>query len=46
MDKNDVIGTGQIAGGGYLAYKGVSHGLPRALGIRTTILQAKKMLNL
>lgn len=35
MDKSDVIGAGQVAGGGYLAYKGVSHGLPRALGIRT-----------
>lgn len=32
---NEAVGAGEIAGGGYLAYKGLSHGLPRALGIRT-----------
>ena len=34
MDRNDVIGAGQIAGGSYLGYQGVKRGLPRALGIR------------
>lgn len=34
MDRSDVIGAGEIAAGGYLGYKGIEHGLPRALGIR------------
>lgn len=35
MDRNDVLGTAQLAGGTYLGYQGVKHGLPRALGLRT-----------
>ena len=34
MDRNDLIGGTQVAGGVYLGYKGVEHGLPRATGIR------------
>ncbi len=34
MEKNDVIGAAQIAGGSYLGYQGLKHGLPRAAGIR------------
>lgn len=33
--KDNFVGTTYVAGGGYLAYKGLEHGLPRALGIRT-----------
>ncbi len=35
MDKHDLLGTAQIAGGTYLGYQGIKHGLPRSLGIRT-----------
>lgn len=35
MDRHDVLGTAQVAGGTYLGYQGVKHGLPRALGLRT-----------
>lgn len=35
MDRNDVLGTAQVAGGTYLGYQGIKHGLPRALGLRT-----------
>lgn len=34
MDRQDVVGTAQIAGGSYLGYQGLKHGLPRAAGIR------------
>lgn len=34
MDKNDIIGAGQLATGGYLVYQGIKHGLPRVAGIR------------
>lgn len=34
MDKARAVGTAQVAGGTLLAYEGVKHGLPRALGIR------------
>lgn len=34
MDRKDVVGTAQIAGGSYLGYQGLKHGLPRAAGIR------------
>ena len=34
MDRNDLIGGTQVAGGVYLGYKGIEHGLPRATGIR------------
>ena len=34
MDKQDILGTAQAAGGAYLGYQGIKHGLPRALGIR------------
>ena len=34
MDMFNIIGTGQILAGGYIGYKSLEHGLPRALGIR------------
>lgn len=34
MDGNNAIGTVQIAGGAYLGYQGIKHGLPRMFGIR------------
>ena len=34
MTKETVIGTAEAGVGGYLAYKGLEQGLPRALGIR------------
>lgn len=34
MEKSDVIGAAQITGGGYLAYQGLKHGVPRMYGIR------------
>ncbi len=34
MDRHDVVGTAQIAGGSYLGYQGLKHGLPRTAGIR------------
>ena len=34
MDRNDLIGGAQIAGGAYLGYKGIEHGLPRVAGMR------------
>lgn len=34
MDKNDSIALAQTAGGTYLGYQGIKHGLPRTLGIR------------
>lgn len=34
MDRHDVTGAAQIAGGSYLGYQGIKHGLPRAAGIR------------
>ncbi len=35
MDRNDVLGAAQLAGGTYVGYQGIKHGLPRALGLRT-----------
>ena len=35
MDRQDAIGTAQVAGGTYLGFQGIKHGLPRALGLRT-----------
>lgn len=34
MDSNEALGYVQIAGGSYLGYYGINHGLPRAAGIR------------
>ncbi len=34
MDKGDFLGTAQVAGGTYIGYQGLKHGLPRALGVR------------
>ena len=34
LDKNNLVGAAQLAGGTYLGYQGIKHGLPRALGLR------------
>lgn len=34
IDRNDAIGAAQVAGGSYIAYQGLKHGLPRTFGIR------------
>ncbi len=34
ISKNNAKGSAEILGGGYIAYQGINHGLPRALGIR------------
>jgi len=34
MDKGDLFGTAQVAGGTYIGYQALKHGLPRAVGIR------------
>ena len=35
MKQDTILGATEAGAGGYLAYKGLEHGLPRALGIRT-----------
>ncbi len=48
MENNIGLGAVQVAGGGYIAYKGIEHGLPRALGLRieyhTTSKQNAKLI--
>jgi hypothetical protein len=41
-DNNQILGTAQCIGGIGLAYCGIKHGLPRALGIRTEFHTTKK----
>jgi hypothetical protein len=41
-NNNQVLGTAQVVGGAGLAYEGIKHGLPRALGIRTEFHTTRK----